>query len=697
MTKRRTTRSASKAVTTPPLVRLWILRIGVVLGGHRTFVSRNGFSDDDIAVLLGLGKWIDPVDFDFDAKTVRVALRSMHEWTEKKHARAGAPACLRKNVQRLASLVGLSAVDCQILEFAVLIHSDHRLANAAEWLGALTSARALQVIAAVIGLGAAELRAALSGEGALARSGLVAMDHSRERSLRHKIDLLSDRFADQMTSAVADPVQLLRDTVIPAAPPDLGLKDYLHIQPSLSVLVPYLRKAQSIGRRGVNIYMHGDPGTGKSQLAKVIAKELELRLFEVSSEDSEGDPVCGQRRMQAFRSAQSFLSQSRAMLVFDEAEDIFGAGATLLGRESTAQMHKAWVNRTLETNPVPTLWLSNSIGDLDPAFIRRFDIVFEVPIPPRTQRTRIIREACAGLLDDAGLSRFAESEMLAPAVIARSASVVEVLRDQIPREQAAAAFEMLVSNTLEAQGHRALRRHDVPATSELYNPAFVHADADMASIAAGLAQARSGRLCLNGPPGTGKTAFGHWLADQMNLPLVVKRASDLLSKWVGENEKNIARVFRQAEEECAVLLIDEVDSFLRDRRGADRGWEVSLVNELLTQMETFGGVFIATTNLMDGLDHAALRRFDLKVKFDFLRPDQAGALFDRYCAQLELPAACAEASTRVRRLQNLTPGDFAVVARQHRFRRFGSTRDLLSALEAECTIKSNGRTTIGFM
>ena len=105
----------------------------------------------------------------------------------------------------------------------------------------------------------------------------------------------------------------------------------------------------------------------------------------------------------------------------------------------------------------------------------------------------------------------------------------------------------------------------------------------------------------------------------------------------------------------------------------------------------------AAASALAGLDHAALRRFDLKVKFDFLRPDQAGALFDRYCAQLELPAARAEASTRVRRLQNLTPGDFAVVARQHRFRRFGSTRDLLSALEAECTIKSNGRTTIGFM
>ncbi|MEI2625957.1 MAG: AAA family ATPase [Giesbergeria sp.] len=73
-----------------------------------------------------------------------------------------------------------------------------------------------------------------------------------------------------------------------------------------------------------------------------------------------------------------------------------------------------------------------------------------------------------------------------------------------------------------------------------------------------------------------------------------------MSMWVGGNEKNIARHSMQAEQDgCRCLLIDEVDSFLQDRRGAQRGWEVSLVNEMLTQMESFPGVFIASTNLMD--------------------------------------------------------------------------------------------------
>ena len=76
---------------------------------------------------------------------------------------------------------------------------------------------------------------------------------------------------------------------------------------------------------------------------------------------------------------------------------------------------------------------------------------------------------------------------------------------------------------------------------------------------------------------------------------MVRRASDLLSCWVGATEQNIARAFEEARKDDAVLLIDEADSFLQDRRGAGHSWEVTQVNEVLTQMENFEGVFIATT------------------------------------------------------------------------------------------------------
>jgi SpoVK/Ycf46/Vps4 family AAA+-type ATPase len=178
----------------------------------------------------------------------------------------------------------------------------------------------------------------------------------------------------------------------------------------------------------------------------------------------------------------------------------------------------------------------------------------------------------------------------------------------------------------------------------------------------------------------------------------VRRASDLLSPFVGVAEKQIAAAFREAEESGAVLLIDEVDSFLQDRSRAQRGWEVTQVNEFLTQMENFPGIFVASSNLIDGFDSAALRRFDLKAKFDYLRPDQAVALLQAHLANAGLPPSAAEVDARLRRLLALAPGDFAAVARQHRFRPLRTPEDWVAALEAECRHKpgARNRPAIGF-
>jgi SpoVK/Ycf46/Vps4 family AAA+-type ATPase len=433
---------------------------------------------------------------------------------------------------------------------------------------------------------------------------------------------------------------------------------------------------------------------------------MDCQLFEVASEDDDGDPITGERRLRAFRAAQSFFAGRRVLIVFDEAEDVFSGGIGLPGFfgafvKGAAQTNKAWVNRSLEQNAVPTLWLSNSIRRLDPAFVRRFDMLFELPVPPKKQRQRIVQQACGNLLDAAGVARMAEVATLAPAVVTRAASVVQAVSSHLGASfdaaQKAQALMHLIGNTLQAQGHAGLRQHDPNRLPELYDPAFIHADADLAQVADGIRRSRTGRLCLYGPPGTGKTAYGRWLAEQLDAPLLVKRVSDLQSMWVGEAEKNIARAFREAEREGAVLLIDEVDSFLQDRRGAQRSWEVTQVNEMLTQMESFPGVFIASTNLMSGLDQAALRRFDLKVKFDFLTPGQAVELMRRHCDALGLAVPDATAQQAVRNLRNLTPGDFAAALRQNRFRAIATAAQLAEVLRGECAVKEGARPAIGFV
>ena len=171
-------------------------------------------------------------------------------------------------------------------------------------------------------------------------------------------------------------------------------------------------------------------------------------------------------------------------------------------------------------------------------------------------------------------------------------------------------------------------------------------------------------MCFYGAPGTGKTALAEHIARSLDRPLLVKQASDLMSKFVGETEQNMAAMFREAEAEKAVLLLDEADSFLQDRRGAQRTYEVTEVNEMLQGMERFAGIFVCTTNLLDRIDQAALRRFTFKIRFKPLTAAQREAMFVTEALGGDAAALTAEARARLARLEQLCPGDFAAVKRQ---------------------------------
>ena len=225
-----------------------------------------------------------------------------------------------------------------------------------------------------------------------------------------------------------------------------------------------------------------------------------------------------------------------------------------------------------------------------------------------------------------------------------------------------------------------------------FDVAYLNLAGGVSPARLGDALARSGRgsLCFYGPPGTGKTEFAHVLADALDRELVVTASSDLVSPYVGETERNLARLFAELDAAHSVLLLDEVDSLLRDRRQARHSWEATQVNELLQQMERFGGIFIAATNLIGQLDPAAMRRFDFKLQFRPLERVQRRALFAREAlgdaARVgEIPPALA---ARLDALEMLTPGDFANVVRQRELldERL-APEDFLRRLIVECRHK----------
>ena len=220
---------------------------------------------------------------------------------------------------------------------------------------------------------------------------------------------------------------------------------------------------------------------------------------------------------------------------------------------------------------------------------------------------------------------------------------------------------------------------------------LIQADTDPATLAECLVRdaGRGFSLCLQGPPGTGKSAFARYLAERLGLEVLQKRASDLLSPWVGATEQQIAAAFAEARDAQAFLIFDEADSLLADRRSAHRSWEVSRVNEMLTWMESHPLPFACTTNFGEHLDPATLRRFVFKVRLDYLAPAQVEAAFRAWFA-LPPPGGLTD-------LAALTPGDFAVVHRKAWFLgKHGEPEALAAMLRTECDAKPNRPRPIGF-
>ena len=204
-------------------------------------------------------------------------------------------------------------------------------------------------------------------------------------------------------------------------------------------------------------------------------------------------------------------------------------------------------------------------------------------------------------------------------------------------------------------------------------------------------------LLLSGPPGPGKTEFVKYLGAELGAKILVRMGSNLISCWVGETEKNIVAAFREAENENAILFLDEVDGLLRSRGMAQRSWEITQVNELLHQMENFRGILVCATNYSDNLDPATVRRFTFKVSFDYLRDEGKALFFERFFG---VPLAARDRA-ELCAIPDLAPGDFRTVRQSMRY--LGGATDapeILRALREESDAKrSQGgrpRAAIGF-
>lgn len=554
------------------------------------------------------------------------------------------------NLRRLGVLLALDRAEVSVLGALVRSRASPLWQSALRWLTvgdfSLGSRPFIDLFSKTLALSEDDLHRLLGPASRLSACGLITWDTAGDlRPVRKVLWLCSRRFSseDEMREFLVGPL----------APPRLCRDDFAHVASELSFAVSLLEGAIERNRAGVHVLVYGPVGTGKTEFCKTVAALAGIPLLIVGERDCEDFEPTRAERLSAYLINQNLVKQAPpAAILFDEIEDLFADLTGPLPFAIQRPGSKVFINRVLEQSPIPTFWTANDLSAIGPAALRRMTYAVELKNPPAAARMRLWRrelERHGVAVDDAAVADLARRFTVSPALIenaVRTAAVVGSGEEAVRRTVAS------VSKLLGLSRLAGTCRLDVD-----FDPALVQADVDLASVGTRLAAQGATRrfsLCLSGPPGSGKSAYVRALADELDIDLVQKRASDLLAPYVGDTERNIAAAFEEAATSGALLCFDEADSLLLDRRSAVRSWEITEVNEMLTWMETHPLPFVCTTNLPERFDGAALRRFTIRIKFDYLSAAQTELAFRRFFGMEPPPA--------VHELSNLTAGDFALVA-----------------------------------
>ncbi|MCW7539602.1 ATP-binding protein [Aquabacterium sp. A7-Y] len=613
---------------------------------------------------------------------------------------------VEKNIDALAGLLQLNPAERALLLYGTLARYQRDLRGLLVEFKVANAQEAYGVLAELAGVDEKDVAEALRAGSRLERIGMVENLIS-EHNITDLADLMkvSEQLPPVLMREYRDRSELMAVFTRPASPSELTLADFHYVGDDAAMLVALLRNAVAQREPGVNILLYGPPGTGKTELAKVMAQAAGLELYEVEYADRDGNSLSGRDRYRSLQISHVFLKGSpNVALLFDEVEDVFPPISTdtaqLMARLEVGDglpngsvSGKAWVNQILESNPLPVVWVTNRIEQIDPAFRRRFQYHLELKSPPPGAREALVAKALAGVqVAPEFAARLSARKGLTPAQVRTAVRFARLAGDGCA-STVETLIERQLGNADKALGAVPAERGTRPVVTT-YDLTLLNTESrfELPRMVEALRRKGVGTLCFHGPPGTGKTALAEHIARELQQPLLVRQASDLVSKYVGETEQNMARMFEEAQAEQAVLLLDEADSFLRSRRMAERNYEVSEVNEMLQGMERFRGLFICTTNLFDEIDEAALRRFTFKIRFKPLTVVQRERMFIAEALQGDAGRLDVEQRVRLQRLDLLTPGDFAAVRRQIEILQADFAPDeFLSQLEAEHRVKPDVR------
>jgi len=452
-----------------------------------------------------------------------------------------------------------------------------------------------------------------------------------------------------------------------------GLKE--EVRGTVGLMLEHPDDAERYGIEWNGILLHGPPGVGKTFFARAIAGEHRISLMHVSTGDLVGSLV-GQSARNIDNAFQTALQNLPCLLFFDEFDSVAQRRDNSPDQEARRTVNQLLTSLEAhrEERRLLVMAATNSIEHLDPAVIRpgRFDRHIRIDLPDAPAREAIFRaelddRPTAADIDLAELVR--RTEGMTPAAIAKivDTAALEVFRQatRTGRHLQLDSEHLLIAIERHCGQDRPMVEHwtwdslilDQAIKAQLQQLQAVIEDPESAE--------RFGvdpptGLLLAGPPGTGKTTVAKVLAAQARCSFYPVAGADVMSKWVGESERNIRQLFERARaNRPSIIFIDEIDA-LAARRGQVETHD-SHVNQLLAEIDGVSGqrgVFIiGATNRPDQLDPAMLRGGRLSRTIVLGLPDEEARHAILCLHTARMPTVGVRPEEIARQTEGMSPAD----------------------------------------